>query len=275
MIDLIHIERISAAMNKSKWTRTDSYALAIAFLLAIITFLSVSSQSTDTTVDKSQMVETVDSTETFETTEIPLSSGVYKPEFISGMYKEHSEATLSNPFTVTEEFSESSKETSEVLTEEETEESVGESIETISSIESIGETIEEPTVPEYDLSDVPLSDELCDIIVTECTNNNVPIPVALAVINTESNFTDGLWSTANCYGLMQLHASYFQDIYTPEDNLRTGITFLGSLIDKHGDIYIALNVYANGHCTYDFSHQNYVMRYAEEWSAKTGAPIYI
>lgn len=254
------------------------WILLFSFVIALCLYMAFSIQTTDKTVDTTSVVETTETEsiineETFESVEVPLSDGTIGAEFNSASQSDCSTMLVSNPFPVTDEFSENSNETSEVTTEEEAEESVGESIDTISSIDLVGDSIEEPTEPEYDFSEVPLDPYLIDIIVQECTANNVPIPVALAVINTESNFVDGLWSSANCYGLMQLHASYFPNIYTPEENLQTGIRFLGSLIDKHGDIYIALNVYANGHCTYDFSHQYYVMSYAEEWSAKTGASI--
>lgn len=269
-------------MNKSNRKKLFSN-IEDAIILAILTFvialslqMAFSHIVTDKTVDTSSVVETTNSestiiSETFESEEIPLSDGIINTEFISNEKTQCSTMNVSNPFTVSDEFSESSD---VISSNESTEESSRESIEDIPSAELIGETVEEPiTLPEYDLSEVPLDPHLIDIIVNECNDHNVPIPIALAVINTESNFTDGLWSSANCYGLMQLHADYFPNIYTPEDNLKTGIEFLGSLIDKHGNIYIALNVYANGHCTFDFSHQYYVMSYAEEWSAKTGAPI--
>lgn len=237
--------------------------LAISFVLAVLIFAVVSDQTTEQTVCEDSFPQ-VETSETITSEEIPST----------------------NPFTVTDKFSESSEETEEVYTSEVTEESsVGESIEeTSSSIETTASVEEEiPTVvtiettetTEYDLSEVPLSQSTIDAIVTSCEEYDVPIPIALAVINTESNFIDGLWSEANCYGLMGLHASYFPNIYTPEDNVRSGIEFLGSLLEEYGDPYIALNVYANGHYTGNLTYQAYVMGYAEEWSAKTGCPISI
>lgn len=236
-------------MNKSKTTRLGKFLIMflVVMLITIPVFATTGDRTTETS-DDSQSVETA-TIEVFET----LESSDAESLLVSD---------------------ETSDEETIVASEEETEESVGESIEQTSSIEFVGDAIEEPTVePEYDFSDVPLSQSTIDAIVESCNEYEVPIPVALAIINTESNFIDGLWSDANCYGLMGLHASYFPNIYTPEDNVRSGIEFLGGLIAEHGNLYVALNVYANGHYTGNLSHQYYVMEYAYEWSAKTGAPL--
>lgn len=233
-------------MNKSKTKLGKFFAmLLVVMLITIPVFATTTDRTTEATGDDSQSVETA-------TIEIYESSD---DESLLGSNETSEEETI-------------------VASEEETEESVGESIEQTSSIEFNRDTIGEPTVePEYDFSDVPLSQSTVDAIVESCNEYEVPIPVALAIINTESNFIDGLWSGANCYGLMGLHASYFPNIYTPEDNVRSGIEFLGSLIAKHGNLYVALNIYANGHYTGELSHQYYVMEYAYEWSTKTGAPL--
>lgn len=232
-------------MNKSTSMLGKILVIILIILLIFIpVYATTTDQMTNATSDNFQLVETADS------------------KLTESSYIESS--LVSN---------ETSEENN--ISKEESMESVGESIEQTSSMELDGNsTIEEPTAyPEYDFSEVPLSQSTINAIVESCDKYNVPIPVVLAVINTESNFIDGLWSEANCYGLMGLHASYFENIYTPEDNVRSGIEFLGRLISKYGDIYIALNVYANGHYTGNLSHQNYVMKYAYEWSEKTGAPL--
>ena len=263
------IERISNSnMNKSTLAKYIKAILLVSLLIALPLMVSAMDRTTEATLDTTLTEEAT--LEVVGTIEVE-----FKDEKIYLAESPESQSSTVDVSLgaedVSDKFTESSDESSEVITEEETKESVGESIGQTSSIDYSGDAIEEPTEP--DLSEVPLSESTKQAIVESCNKYGVPIPVALAVINTESNFIDGLWSEANCYGLMGLHAWYFTDIYTPEDNVRTGIEYLGSLIDEYGNIYVALNVYANGHYTGNLDHQYYVMSYAEDWSIKTGIPI--
>ncbi len=274
-------------MNKNKFDRKFDRLLSMmaGFIFAWVMFIVIPGAKTETTADAANKVEeTIDAVGESGTVELLIAK-----EMVSGPYNTMS--LMATTRSEVETFGESEESTETSISPEtlsvETEETVGESIEPTSSVELIGETTEEAVEAETteveityitdgaDMSEVPLSDSTIDAILESCEKHKVPVPLALAVINTESNFTDGLWSDANCYGLMGLHAWYFDNIYTPEDNVRTGIEFLGELLEKHGDMIVALDVYANGHNTGEYTYQWYVMGYAYDWAEKTGAPLYL
>lgn len=122
---------------------------------------------------------------------------------------------------------------------------------------------EEDPVYTYDPA-IPLDEELQDVLYEACEANGVPVALALGVIEVESCF-DPDADNGVCYGLCQLHRSYFPDKLTPADNLRTGIEHLGRLLEQYGDTAAALTAYNAGYDTGRRAYANAVMAAAEWW----------
>lgn len=130
-----------------------------------------------------------------------------------------------------------------------------------------GEYITEALVAQgYFREDVPLSFELQDALHTACEANNVPYHVALGLIEVESGFDPEAVSPAGCYGLCQLNPQYFPSGLTPAENIKAGMEYLGSLIDRYGDLGAALCAYHDGHDTGRRGYSNAVLEAAEKWA---------
>lgn len=117
----------------------------------------------------------------------------------------------------------------------------------------------------YFRDDVPLSFELQDVLHTACEANNVPYHVALGLIEVESGFNLEAVSPAGCYGLCQINPQYFPIGLTPAENIEAGMEYLGSLIDRYGDLGAALTAYNAGVDTGDRTYASAVLEAAEEW----------
>lgn len=128
---------------------------------------------------------------------------------------------------------------------------------------------------EYDLYDetIPLDRDLQAVLREACEENGVAVCDALGVIEVESGF-DPEASNGVCVGLMQTnekYASKFKDatgysIYTPEGNIRGGVWYLGTLLEKYkGDIQAALCAYNAGHDTGARGYAKAVLASSEQW----------
>ena len=117
----------------------------------------------------------------------------------------------------------------------------------------------------YFRDDVPLSFELQDVLHTACEANNVPYHVALGLIEVESGFNLEAVSPAGCYGLCQINPQYFPIGLTPAENIEAGMEYLGSLIDRYGDLGAALTAYNAGSDTGDRTYASAVLAAAEEY----------
>lgn len=117
----------------------------------------------------------------------------------------------------------------------------------------------------YFRDDVPLSFELQDVLHTACEANNVPYHVALGLIEVESGFNLEAVSPAGCYGLCQINPQYFPIGLTPAENIEAGMEYLGSLIDRYGDLGAALTAYNAGSDTGNREYAGKVMAAAERW----------
>lgn len=117
----------------------------------------------------------------------------------------------------------------------------------------------------YFRDDVPLSFELQDVLHTACEANNVPYHVSLGLIEVESWFNLEAVSPAGCYGLCQLNPQYFPGGLTPAENIEAGTEYLGSLIDRYGDLGAALTAYNAGSDTGNREYAGKVMAAAERW----------
>ena len=118
----------------------------------------------------------------------------------------------------------------------------------------------------YFRDDAPLSFELQDVLHTACEANNVPYHVALGLIEVESGFNLEAVSRAGCYGLCQLNPQYFPGGLTPAENIEAGMEYLGSLIDRYGDLGAALTAYNAGSDTGDRTYASAVLEAAEKWA---------
>ncbi|WP_243204764.1 transglycosylase SLT domain-containing protein [Lawsonibacter hominis] len=120
----------------------------------------------------------------------------------------------------------------------------------------------------YFRADVPLEYELQDVLHTAAEANGVPYHVALGLIYVESRFDPEAVSPAGCRGLCQLHPRYFPADLTPAENIEAGMEYLGSLIERCGDLSAALTAYHAGSDTGDRAYADQVMRAAEVWDAQ-------
>lgn len=118
----------------------------------------------------------------------------------------------------------------------------------------------------YFRDDVPLDYSLQDALHTACEANNVPYHVALGLIEVESGFDPEAVSPAGCYGLCQINPQYFPSGLTPAKNIEAGMEYLGSLIDRYGELEAALCAYHDGHDTGRRGYAEAVLEAAERWN---------
>ncbi len=106
------------------------------------------------------------------------------------------------------------------------------------------------------LSDlVPLSYEDQDLLRTASEEGGVPYTMALAVIETETNFNNVAGDDGDSVGYMQVaqrwHSDRMErlgvtDLWDPYGNFRVGCDFLGELLEDYGDPDKALMAYNMG-----------------------------
>ena len=116
----------------------------------------------------------------------------------------------------------------------------------------------------YFRADVPLEYELQDVLHTAAEANGVPYHVALGLIYVESRFQADA-DNGTSYGLCQLNRDYFQSGLTPAENIEAGMEYLGSLIERYGDLSAALCSYHDGYDTGRSGYSNAVLEAAEKW----------
>ena len=135
------------------------------------------------------------------------------------------------------------------------------------------------------LSDkVPLSYEDQDHLQTASEEGGAPYPLALAVIEKETNFTNVAGDGGDSIGYMQVaprwHGDRMErlgvtDLWDPYGNFRVGCDFLGELLDTYGDTNKALMVYNMGpgraaelweEGIYETQYSREVMERAEAWA---------
>lgn len=122
-----------------------------------------------------------------------------------------------------------------------------------------------PTPDPYD-PEIPLSPELQAVLRDACEEHNVPVPLALGLIEVESGFQEDAVSVEGCYGLLQLNKRYFPDELSPADNIQYGIRHLGGLLERYGDTAAALTAYNAGCDTGYRGYANAVLSAAERWA---------
>ncbi|RDY21398.1 lytic transglycosylase domain-containing protein [Criibacterium bergeronii] len=103
---------------------------------------------------------------------------------------------------------------------------------------------------------IPLSHSLQDYLYEVCADEEVPITLILAMIETESNFNPEIISSTNDYGLMQLNKINHEwlnqefraaDMLNPYQNVFCGTKVIASYVRKYdGDFNKALMAYNMG-----------------------------
>lgn len=103
-----------------------------------------------------------------------------------------------------------------------------------------------PELGEVFYYDIPLSDSLQRYIYEVCTDEGVPVTLALAMIEHESQFNPEVVSSTNDYGLMQINEVNHEwleedfhcaDMLNPYQNVFCGIKIIAKYIEKYEDDY--------------------------------------
>lgn len=110
----------------------------------------------------------------------------------------------------------------------------------------------------------PLSDELFRAVDAAADTYNVPICLALGLIEVESGFDAEAVSPKGCYGLTQLNPKFFPSGLSAEENVQTGLAHLGSLLERY-DTMTALTIYNAGRDTGSRVYAHKVMEAAWAW----------
>ena len=118
------------------------------------------------------------------------------------------------------------------------------------------ETTETITAKVTLYEDIPLDLDLIEHIQGLCCDYNIPIEIALAVIEQESSYEADAVSSIGAKGLMQVQEKYHQDrmenldctdLFDPYQNTMVGMDHLGELLEKYdSNIYKALTAYNRG-----------------------------
>ena len=148
--------------------------------------------------------------------------------------------------------------------------------------------LEEPAEPERTYYDVPLTEDLQDIIIDISEKRGVDPALVLAVIEKESGYNpDASGDNGRSQGLMQIWRSFHEkrmeklgavNLYDPRDNVIVGIDILAEKLDKYEDIEKALIAYNAGDAgakkhyfskgIYSSSYSRAVLKIAEEIRTK-------
>ena len=148
--------------------------------------------------------------------------------------------------------------------------------------------LEEPAEPERTYYDVPLTEDLQDIIIDISEKRGVDPALVLAVIEKESGYNpDASGDNGRSQGLMQIWRSFHEkrmeklgaaNLYDPRDNVIVGIDILAEKLDKYEDVEKALIAYNAGDAgakkhyfskgIYSSSYSREVLKIAEEIRTK-------
>lgn len=113
-----------------------------------------------------------------------------------------------------------------------------------------------PEEPERTYYDVPLTEDLQDIIIDISEKRGVDPALVLAIIEKESGYNpDAAGDNGRSQGLMQIWRSFHEkrmeklgavNLYDPKDNVLVGIDILAEKLDKYEDVEKALIAYNAG-----------------------------
>ena len=121
------------------------------------------------------------------------------------------------------------------------------------------EELVEPVTPEEQertYYDVPLTEDLQDIIVDISEKRGVDPALVLAILEKDSGYNpDAAGDNGRSQGLMQIWRSFHEkrmeklgavNLYDPKDNVLVGIDILAEKLDKYEDVEKALIAYNAG-----------------------------
>lgn len=128
------------------------------------------------------------------------------------------------------------------------------------------EAVETIQADPYDES-IPLDRELQTALREACAANDVPLSLALGLIEVESGFDPEIVSPKGAYGLCQLNPKYFPTDLSPSENIAAGIGWLGELLERHEDAAAALRAYNLGYDDGDRKFADAVLAAAGGWGA--------
>ena len=113
--------------------------------------------------------------------------------------------------------------------------------------------VEDPVV----LYNVPLEADLQRFIIGKAEGIGIDPAVIFAMAHKESTYNpNAIGDNGNSFGLMQIQPRWNMermerlgclDLLDPFQNVTVAVDLMGELMDKHGDIAVALTVYNNGH----------------------------
>lgn len=121
-------------------------------------------------------------------------------------------------------------------------------------------------VEDWYIPALPLDKPLQKSVFDAACEFGVDYFTSLGLIKVESNFdVYAVNQVSGCRGLFQLSPVYFPGEYTPEENIRTGLEYLGGLIERYnGDVPAALRAYNRGWDDGARGYSNAVLWAAEE-----------
>lgn len=120
-------------------------------------------------------------------------------------------------------------------------------------------------VEDWYIESLPLDKQLQKVVFDAACENGVDYFTALGLIQVESNFRVDAVSSCGCYGLMQLHTEWFPAGLSPEENVRAGMEYLSSLIERYDwDVPAALRAYNRGFDDGDRRYSASVFKAADE-----------
>ena len=112
-----------------------------------------------------------------------------------------------------------------------------------------------PEITEHYMFDIPLSHSLQNYLYEICADEELPVSLILAMIETESGFNPEVISKTNDYGLMQLNKINHEwlneqyraaDMLNPYQNIFCGVKIISSFVKKYDDYGKALMAYNMG-----------------------------
>ena len=146
----------------------------------------------------------------------------------------------------------------------------------------------EPEEPERTYYDVPLTEDLQDVIIDTAESYGTDPALVIAVIEKESGYNpDAAGDNGRSQGLMQIWRSFHEkrmeklgavNLYDPRDNVIVGIDILAEKLEKYEDAEKALIAYNAGDAgakkhyfskgIYSSSYSRAVLKIAEEIQTK-------
>lgn len=114
--------------------------------------------------------------------------------------------------------------------------------------------------------DVPMTESEFAVLLEVCEERHIAPALALGLIQVESSFqADALNRDSGCYGYCQLNPQYFPAELSPEENIRVGLEYLASKLEKYDNLEAALTAYYYDYDSGDRTYAEKVLMAAEGW----------